>query len=62
MRAGIEYLDDKGFKPFVRFRRITKGRQKGRMEIEVREAYGKGLRWVKRVVDPERIKRYPQEA
>jgi len=63
MKPGLVYLE-RGHKPFTEHRKIRRGRNKGRIEVQIRVITAPETGWtiktVKRIVDPDQIKRYPQ--
>ena len=60
MKAGFVFLE-KGFRPFTSFREIRRGRNRERIEVQIRYLKGDG-EIVERphIVDRDSIKRYPK--
>ena len=60
MQAGLVYTE-KGFKSFTDWRLIQRGPRKGQVEVKICKACSTGIRYVKRIVSPDQIRRFPQK-
>jgi len=63
VKLGLVFLDNDCFRPFSRHREIRRGRNKGRIEVQIRKLYRSG-EFIERprIVDKDQIRRYPDAA
>jgi len=61
MKSGLVFLENDCFRPFTSFREVSRGRNKGRIEVQIRKLYNSG-EFIERphIVDKDQIRRYPK--